>query len=83
MHIHRQPLAFMTQRSCQLDGAQLPMHDHVFAEYGLFDDFPDNLPEEAIVDFCEDILKLDKMQSQFRVLNFMGTTEAVGVGKTL
>ncbi|ESQ85001.1 hypothetical protein AEAC466_04665 [Asticcacaulis sp. AC466] len=56
-----------------------PKQDRVFAEYGIFDDFPDILPEEAIVDFCEDILKLEEVRSRSRVINLMGDAEIMGL----
>jgi hypothetical protein len=59
-----------------------PKQDQIFAEYGIFDDFPDILPEDAIVDFCEDILKLDEARSQSRIINFMGDNEVMRLRTT-
>lgn len=46
-----------------------PVLDHIFADYGISGDFPDNLPEEVIVDFCENVLKFEDERSSSRVLN--------------
>ncbi|CAL4869581.1 hypothetical protein MMA231_03873 (plasmid) [Asticcacaulis sp. MM231] len=43
-------------------------HDEIFAKYGISDDFPDNLPEDAIVTFCEEILNLEEKRPVSRVL---------------
>lgn len=56
-----------------------PQMDHIFADYGISGDFPDNLPEDVIVDFCEDILKLDEARAQSRVIKFMSQGETNNV----
>ncbi|WP_051394768.1 BLUF domain-containing protein [Asticcacaulis benevestitus] len=45
-----------------------PVLDPIFADYGILDDFPDNLPEDVIVDFCEDVLKFEDQRLSSRVL---------------